>query len=121
MRLYHGTTTDNLASIQSDGITAPSYWGTEMMARQYANSFGSEGVVLVADIDDSDLTVNSLVAGLLYESGDIDEMPEATDLAYSLEYLEGVVCQVDVIDAAILEVEPAIKRRPRHESEGLAP
>jgi RNA:NAD 2'-phosphotransferase (TPT1/KptA family) len=25
MRLFHGTTTDNLASIQSDGITAPSY------------------------------------------------------------------------------------------------
>jgi hypothetical protein len=62
-----------------------------------------------------------LVAGLLYDSGDIDEMPDGTDLAYSLEYLEGVVCQIDVLGATILEAEPATKRRPSHESEGLAP
>lgn len=121
MKLYHGTTVQNMASIQADGITAPSYWGTEAMAKQYAASFGADGVVLVADIDDSDLQANLLVANCLYENGDIDEIPEIDDLDFSLENLEGVLCTVDVMDSAVLESAPARPLRKRHQEEDLAP
>lgn len=121
MRLYHGTTVQNMPSIQADGITAPSYWGTEAMAKQYAASFGVDGVVLEADIDDSDLQANLLVANALYENGDIDELPEMDDLDFSLESLEGIVCTVDVMEFTVLESAPAKPLRKRHQDEDLAP
>lgn len=107
MKLFHGTTKENLTSIQSEGVSSPSYWGTEIMAREYANSFGDEGVVLVAEIDESDLEINQLVADQLYEEGEIDEMPDECDLQHSLEYLEGLVCTTTVFHAEIFVPEPA--------------
>lgn len=121
MQLYHGTSKDNLSSIEADGITAPSYWGTEDMARQYAESFGANGIVLVADIDESDLQANMLVANCLVENGDLEDLPDENDLEYSLENLEGVVCNVDVFDAMTVEPTQPVRRKKRHQEDDLAP
>lgn len=112
MKLFHGTTKDKLASIQSNGVTAPSYWGSQQTAQGYADSFGEGGVVLVADIDESDLEANLLVAAALQESGDLDEEVDPRDLVYSLEYLEGVVCHIDLMDFEVLST-PVKARRMR--------
>lgn len=110
MRLYHGTTKDKLASIQSDGVTAPSYWGSQETAQGYADSFGDNGVVLVADIDESDLEANLLVAAALHESGDLEDDVDPRDLDYSLESLEGVVCHIDLMDFEVLSTPEKARR-----------
>ena len=83
MKLFHGTTKENLKSIELDGVASPSYWGTESLAQNYANSFGNDGVVLVAAIDESALEINKLVVEQLYENGDIEEFPDENDLTFS--------------------------------------
>ena len=131
MKLFHGTTKENLKSIELDGVASPSYWGTESLAQNYANSFGNDGVVLVAAIDESALEINKLVAEQLYENGDIEEIPDENDLTFSLQWLEGVVCTTPVFHAKVLQreaPEPATSSqqhkypKPRHcDDEGFEP
>lgn len=121
MLLYLGTSRQNLTSIQSDGIIAPSYWGTEAMAKQYAASFGKDGLVLVANIAECDLQANMLVANAMYENGDLDHLPMEDDLAYSLVLLEGIVCTVDIVHASVLEPAPASSRKRMPMDEGMQP
>jgi hypothetical protein len=40
--LYHGTTSTNLAAILGDGISSPSWWGTEAIAIYYAEVASEE-------------------------------------------------------------------------------
>lgn len=69
MLLYHGTSKENLPSILENGVTSPSYWGTLEQASEFSSSFGSQGIILCADIDESDLSASLLMAESLYENG----------------------------------------------------
>lgn len=102
MILYHGTSQKNLESIFSNGLVAPSYWGTLEQAQSFAESFGADGVILTCEFDASDLSASMLMAESLYESGDIDEMPDEDNLAFSLEHLGGVTCNEVVFDLAVV-------------------
>lgn len=69
--LFHGTTTENLRSILNEGLTAPSYWGTEDEAFQYA-----DGVMLSVDENELDpdyLAPNDLLIDALREQDEDDE------------------------------------------------
>lgn len=96
MKLYHGTSKEFLQGIEDDGLDAPSYWGTRDQALEYAASYGENGILLVADIDEDDLKASIYVAQALYDDSQIEVMPDEDDLAYSLEYLGGVTCHVTV-------------------------
>lgn len=93
MKVFHGTSQANLLSVGADGgLTAPSYWaGSFEQAKGYADTF-PDGVVLQTNTDDYDFRANMQVAQCLLDSGDLQEMALSSDLEYSLEYLEGIVC-----------------------------
>ena len=101
MLLFHGTSASNLSSMLSDGVHAESYWGTLEQARSFFDSF-DDGIILQANIDDSELKASLLMAESLFDSGDIDELPDVDDLAYSLEHLGGCVCLVTVYDFSVV-------------------
>ncbi len=97
MWLYHGTSADSLASIEEDGVSAPSYWTDDFeTAKSYADSFG-KGVVLMCDSRRYDFKANMQVAQCLLEAGDIAALPREDDLRHSLDFLEGVVCLEETI------------------------
>lgn len=110
MILYHGTSVSALTEIEEEGVQAPSYWTNDFAtAKQYADSFGA-GVVLACDSRRYTFSANMLVAQCLFDNGDIDQMPSEDDLGYSLEHLEGVVCQEETIfdfEVVTHPVEPA--------------
>ena len=91
-QVYHGTSRLFLRDMTKNGISAPSYWTNSLeTARQYASSY-TEGVVLVVNIDDYEFAANMQVAQCMHDNCDIDTLPDEADLAYSLEFLEGIVC-----------------------------
>lgn len=113
MKLFHGTSRQAWQSIQREGVEAPSYWGSEDQAQAYADSFGAQGVVLVADLDEGDLEASLLMAQAMMDAGDLDALPASDDVAFSLEYLGGVTCTAVVRDAECLTPEtPKRRRRP---------
>ena len=101
MLLFHGTSANNLSEILACGVNAESYWGTLVQARSFANSFDN-GIILQADIDESDLKASILMAESLYDAGDIDELPDENDINYSIENLGGCVCFVEVYDFLVV-------------------
>ena len=113
MKLFHGTSRQAWADIQAQGVQAPSYWGTREQAQEYADSFGEDGVVLRADIDEGSLGASVLVAQALLEAGETDALPDQDDLADSLEFLGGVVCHDLVREVAIIDVPPAPRPGPK--------
>jgi hypothetical protein len=102
MLLFHGTNAENLPDMLSCGVNADSYWGTFEQAREFAQVF-SDGIILQADIDVDDLQASLLMAESLYENGDIDEIPDASDVDYSLDNLGGCVCLVTITDFTVVE------------------
>lgn len=101
MQLYHGTSRLAWEHIKKEGVQAPSYWGTEAQAREYADSFGENGVILSAQLDEDNLQASLLMAQALIDEGDLDAMPDDNDLEYSLEYLGGVTCTSTVRHAEL--------------------
>ena len=102
MLLFHGTSSENLSNMFSNGILPESYWGTLEQARSFSSGF-DDGVILQAEIDEDDLKASILMAESLYQSGDIDELPSEDDISYSLEELGGCVCIVAVFDFSVVE------------------
>lgn len=102
--LYHGTSRAFLASIESDDITAPSYWTHHFdVAQDYAKSYGDEqAVVLCCVMSEHEFEANMQVAQCLQDDGEIDSLPECDDLLFSLEYLEGVVSQNTIRDFTVV-------------------
>jgi hypothetical protein len=101
MILFHGTSASNLSSMLSYGVQAESYWGTLEQARSFSDSF-DDGVILQADIDDSELNASLLMAESLYEAGELDELPDVDDVDYSLENLGGCVCLITVYNFSVV-------------------
>ena len=69
--LFHGSSATNRASILEDGLTAPSYWGTEAEASGYA-----DGLMIAIDIGEFDLDAvspNDLLIDSLREQDPDDE------------------------------------------------
>jgi hypothetical protein len=114
MRLYHGTSKKVLAAITREGVEAPSYWGTQAQASEYAKSFGDQRILLTADLDEQDLSASLYMAQAMVDEGDLDTLPDSSDLVFSLEYLGGVTCQERVMQFEVMEKEPVSKpsRRP---------
>lgn len=104
MLLFHGTSATNLSDILSSGVNAESYWGTLEQARSFSNSF-DDGLILQADIDDGDLKASLLMAESLYDAGDLDEIPDEDDIAYSIENLGGCVCLIAIYDFSVVVQE----------------
>lgn len=122
MLLYHGTSRTAWARIQTEGVEAPSYWGDLEQAQAYAASFGNDGLVLQADLEEADLQLSELMAASLLEEGDLepDEVQamqtavDRNDLAFSLEHLGGVTCTAVVRHAECLASTPPARPRRRH-------
>lgn len=95
--LYHGTSASCLEEIYSDGLTAPSYWGTYEVARSYEEQF-HDGVIIAIPIDrfvHDELTPNDN----LYRSqwDDDDAAPPVPDTwQESLEDCGSVIYNVDM-------------------------
>lgn len=104
MKLYHGTSIQNLPAIEREGVSQPSYWGTLVEATTFASHFGRDAVLLEAEIPNHALEASMLMAESLYENGDIDDMPSLDDLPFSLENLGGVMCNKDVQDFTIIKM-----------------
>jgi hypothetical protein len=72
--LYHGTSRDRFASILSEGVNAPSYWGTLEEALDYA----SDGMIFQVPVDAFDpdgLSFNHLLAASMAEAEDGQDIP----------------------------------------------
>jgi hypothetical protein len=104
MLLFHGTSATNLSDILSSGVNAESYWGTLEQARSFSNSF-DDGIILQADIDENDLRASILMAESLYDSGDLDEIPDEDDIDFSIENLGGCVCLIAINDFSVVVQE----------------
>lgn len=106
--VYHGTSKKAFEQIEVEGLQAPSYWASAYEdAKSYAESFG-DGVVLAVRVGLHNFSANMLVADCMLDNGDLDndDMPQAAELAYSLEYFNGIVCldtvhQYQVVDSAL--------------------
>lgn len=92
----------NKNSSQSE--IAESYWGTLEQARSFSNSF-DDGIILQADIDENDLKASILMAESLYDSGDLDEIPDEDDIDFSIENLGGCVCLISINDFSVVVQE----------------
>ena len=94
--VYHGTSRDALTAIQDEGVEPNSYWaGTYEEASSCADSYGCQSVVIACQVGDYDFESNRQMAECSYEQGDIEKLdiPEEDELAYSLEFFNGVVCR----------------------------
>jgi hypothetical protein len=121
MKVYHGTSKQNLRAILNEGVAAPSYWaGDFASAAAYAQSHGeSQAVVLVCDTNDYEFRANLLVAESLMEEGEFEGEPlESDDLARSLAEFEGIVCHNTITS---FEVLPGHSREARQEAGGTSP
>lgn len=116
MKLYHGTSSENLGSMMEDGVDSPSYWGTRRQAEAYAASYGANGVLLEAELDTEDLKASIYVAQAMYDDGDIDTIPDEDDLAYSLQHLGGLTCH-----ARVRQFKTKAFRPELDESHGIDP
>lgn len=70
-QLFHGSSARNRSAILDEGVTAPSYWGTEDEARGYAG-----GLLLAVDIEEFDpdaIAPNDLLIEQLREQDPEDE------------------------------------------------
>jgi len=107
MQVYHGTNAAKLPQIEAEGVDEPSYWTNNYaVAKEYADSHGN-GVVLAVALGQYDFKANMGVARCLFENEDIDELPDESDLTYSLEYLEGIVCHDRVRDFDVVRAPPS--------------
>ena len=102
MLLYHGTSKNNLESIKLEGVTAPSYWGTFLQAREHADSYGEDGIVISSDIDEDALCASSLMAECLDEE-ESDEAEKEDSLQFSMEFLGGLTCNDVIFEFDIVE------------------
>lgn len=68
--LYHGPSDAPLGDIIDEGISGPSYWGTESSCSDYATSDGKVFRVPIARFDPSDLMFNDLLAQAMIDNGD---------------------------------------------------
>lgn len=92
--VYHGTSKKALISIELEGVTAPSYWGTLEEAKEYADSFGSDGVIISTNTQLYSFEANIQLAESLNDDADEeDEISiECHELEKSLNALGSVVC-----------------------------
>lgn len=96
MIVFHGTSKQKLESIQSEGVDAPSYWGTLKEAQTYADSYGSDGVVISTDTNHYSFEANIQLAESMAENDDLDDSIDVDDLDKSLELLDSIVCTESV-------------------------
>ena len=90
--LYHGTWRGNIDSILEDGITAPSYWGNQEIASNYADQYGAEGVIIrvpITDFNEDGLAPNEGLVHSLRDDG--DETPMPSTWQESLDEVDSVV------------------------------
>jgi RNA:NAD 2'-phosphotransferase (TPT1/KptA family) len=91
--LYHGTDRNNIPSILRDGITAPSYWGDESIATDYAKQF-KDGVVIkirVSDFIQDGLQSNTQMINMM------DDIPYKIDnWEDSVEYCGSCVYEYNI-------------------------
>lgn len=119
MQVYHGTNRKALRSIEQEGIDAPSYWTDSLeKAQEYADSWGAaDAVVLSCETNDHDFVANMAVAQCLFDSDEIETMPDPSDLAHSLEFLEGIVCSERIVNYVVVSSPEASltsrRRQPR--------
>ena len=94
--LYHGTWKGHIDSIIEDGLTGPSYWGDEEIARSYADHYGKEGVIIRMPL--SAFNEDGLVANeALISSLDVDDMLDG-DFTWedSLELVDSLIYEYNL-------------------------
>lgn len=101
--VYHGTSKQNLLSIQEEGVTFPSYWGTLDEAKDYADSYGSDGVIISVDLSDYSFEANLQLQDA-YEDDDneYEYKLDVDDLDESLDRFGSVVCMETVFQFNVL-------------------
>lgn len=102
--VYHGTSKQNLLSIQEEGVTFPSYWGTLDEAKDYADSYGSDGVIISVDLSDYSFEANLQLQDA-YEDDNENEYEDklqVDDLDESLDRFGSVVCMETVFQFNVL-------------------
>lgn len=105
MIVYHGTSRKNLKDMLEEGVTSPSYWTSDYEnALEYAKSWG-DPLVISCDTDSYDFRANMLVAELLLEQEEIDQLPDEYDLENSLEYFEGIVCHDRITEFEVMKIK----------------
>lgn len=100
--VYHGTSKQNLLSIQEEGVTFPSYWGTLDEAKDYADSYGSDGVIISVDLSDYSFEANLQLQDAYEDEDENEDKLQVDDLDESLDRFGSVVCMETVFQFNVL-------------------
>ena len=101
--LYHGTSLNNLESINNDGVSAPSYWGDLSTAIEYAEQYGKDGVVISMLTADNTLSANVQLSEAIAEQDDEHKLLCDYEVLRSLEELDSVICHSAITKVSITD------------------